>query len=409
MAIDYRVLLEGLSDTSDLVNDGDVRGLAAINCLLRVAVDATGAAGATYTEYSETGGRVVAAVDRMAWSLGQPIAPEYIDPAQPAAAWAGRVDLLPAEVAEPLLSRDLAGMAGHPVASSAKVFGSVHLYFTAADGDVLSEIMPILRLIANSIAHLATDNVTPPTALPPEADDRTLFLAVTGHELRTPVTVIKGYASTLADRWDSLEESSRRESALVLTQRADELARLVDRLLTASVGTPAAGWLVRTVPFNLVDALLRVASEMPGELRRTVRLELPNSLPPAYGDPTILASVLGELVTNAVRYSFSNDDGPSVEIAAGADARTVFVQVCDRGVGIDPAHVELAFERFWRAERNGDAHRSGVGLGLYLVRRLVERQNGWVSLRPRDGGGAVAEVRLPRADGLLRPSASGEA
>jgi signal transduction histidine kinase len=136
---------------------------------------------------------------------------------------------------------------------------------------------------------------------------------------------------------------------------------------------------------------------------------LPNSLPPAYGDPTILASVVGEMVTNAVRYSTAADHGAAVEVMAGADARTVFLRVCDRGIGIDPAHVELAFERFWRAERNGDALRPGVGLGLYLVRRLVERQNGWVSLRPRDGGGAVAEIRLPRADGPLRPPAPGEA
>jgi signal transduction histidine kinase len=86
----------------------------------------------------------------------------------------------------------------------------------------------------------------------------------------------------------------------------------------------------------------------------------------------------------------------------------VFIRVCDRGVGIDPIDVEHAFERFWRARRDGDG-RGGVGLGLYLVRRLVERQNGWVSLRPREGGGTVAEVRLQRADGTLRPGVPGEA
>jgi signal transduction histidine kinase len=72
-------------------------------------------------------------------------------------------------------------------------------------------------------------------------------------------------------------------------------------------------------------------------------------------------------------------------------------------VGIDPADVERAFERFWRGRR--DAERAGVGLGLYLVRRLVERQRGWVSLRPRDGGGTIAEVRLPRADSPNGPRA----
>ncbi|HEV7708480.1 MAG TPA: ATP-binding protein, partial [Asanoa sp.] len=67
-----------------------------------------------------------------------------------------------------------------------------------------------------------------------------------------------------------------------------------------------------------------------------------------------------------------------------------------RGIGVRPEHVERAFDRFWQAE-SGDRRRyPGAGLGLYLVRRVIERQNGWVSLRPRDGGGTVAEVRLPR-------------
>ena len=119
----------------------------------------------------------------------------------------------------------------------------------------------------------------------------------------------------------------------------------------------------------------------------------------------MLFAVVAELVTNAVRYSPAD---PVVELQGGADPSTVVIRVCDRGVGIEPAQVELAFERFWRARRDGDP-RGGVGLGLYLVRRLVERQKGWVSLRPREGGGTVAEVRLPRADGPTGRVAPGEA
>jgi signal transduction histidine kinase len=415
MAIDYRRLLDRLSATAEMVNDG-TEGLAGITLLITVAQESTGAVGATYTEYGEEGGRVVAASGEMAWALGQPIGPEFVDPQQPAQPWSALVEELPVQVAEPLLVRDVVALAGHLVRSSERVFGAVHLYFGEVDTELMAEIMLVLRVVANSVAHLASHDGAHATTAVPEADDRALFLAVTGHELRTPVTVIKGYAGTLADRWESLNEANRREAARVLTQRADELARLVDRLLAASVGAPAAGWLVRTVPFDPVEALLRATNELPRDLRRAVRLQLPNSLPPACGDPSILASVIVELVTNAVRYTapavgvsavdVDADSGPpaSVELQAGADAQTVFVRVCDRGIGIDPAHVEHAFERFWRAERDGDVRRAGVGLGLYLVRRLVERQNGWVSLRPRDGGGSVAEVRLPRADAPFRPS-----
>jgi signal transduction histidine kinase len=87
-----------------------------------------------------------------------------------------------------------------------------------------------------------------------------------------------------------------------------------------------------------------------------------------------------------------------VQLTAGADAQTVWFRVADRGLGIRPEHTERAFERFWQLDSGDQRRYGGVGLGLYLVRRIVERQHGWVSLRPRDGGGTVAEVRLPRAD-----------
>ena len=92
--------------------------------------------------------------------------------------------------------------------------------------------------------------------------DRDLFVAVTSHELRTPVTVIKGYADTLTDHWDSLDDHDRREAARVIGQRANELARLVDRLLTAATDDrPPA---TRPLPFDLVDALRAAVVELPG-------------------------------------------------------------------------------------------------------------------------------------------------
>ena len=100
---------------------------------------------------------------------------------------------------------------------------------------------------------------------------------------------------------------------------------------------------------------------------------------------------------------------PTVELRASSDAETIFIQIRDRGHGIDPSRAEIAFERFWRGPYGDGDARPGVGLGLYLVRRLVERQMGWVSLRPRDGGGTVAEVRLLRADGPGRRPTPGEA
>jgi two-component system, OmpR family, phosphate regulon sensor histidine kinase PhoR len=236
-----------------------------------------------------------------------------------------------------------------------------------------------------------------PPALPPSYDDdrpplvdRDLFVAVTSHELRTPVTVIKGFADTLVEHWDALDPAGQRAAVRVIRQRADELARLVDRLLAAT--TEPAGSPVRA-PFDLVTALHEATDGMCERYRRRLRVVLPQSLPKAFGDRRSLDTVLTELVTNATKYSLH-----LVEISASADEQTVGFEVADRGIGIAPEHVEQAFVRYWQADSGDRREHPGAGLGLYLVRRLIERQNGRVFLRPRDGGGTVAEVRLPRAD-----------
>ncbi|HKE63801.1 MAG TPA: ATP-binding protein [Micromonosporaceae bacterium] len=222
---------------------------------------------------------------------------------------------------------------------------------------------------------------------------RELFVALTSHELRTPVTVIKGYAETLSGRWDMLDEAGRRDAARVLGLRAAELARLLDRLLTA-VGEPGLPPVVER--FDLGEAVTAAVGELPADLRARVRCRLPADLPIVFGEPASIASIVSELVTNAGKYAAR--EAGDIEVDGVRDARTVGIRVMDRGIGVRPEHVESAFERFWQADTGDHRRYSGVGLGLYLVRRIVERQNGWVSLRPRDAGGTVAEVRLPRGD-----------
>lgn len=409
MQVDYRRLLDGLNATTEMVNGG-AGGLPAIAHLVEAMQVATGAVGATFTEYDAGGGRVVVATGAMAWALGQPIAAGFI-PDEVPRIWSGRVEVLPDSLAEPLQARGFRRLVGARVDAGDKVVGSVHLYYPQGWAESDQDLVAVVGLVANTIAHLYTDRVGLPSTHPLPDDDRDLFLAVAGHELRTPVTVIKGYAGTLADRWEALDERARREAAGVLAQRADELARLVDRLLSAAGSASAQQWLARGVPFDLVEALRRAEGELPASLRKSLRWSVGPDLPPAMGDPGALTTVLSELVTNATRHGAAAPDGgrPQIDVEAGCDERSVFFRVCDRGAGIDPTNAERAFERFWQEPGREQGQRGGVGLGLYLVRRIVERQNGWVSLRPRGGGGTVAEVRLPRADGPLRSGVPGEA
>jgi signal transduction histidine kinase len=411
MPIDYGRLVSGLTTLARIVTGSP--GLPSLQSLITTAQEATGAKAATFIEYRGDMGRIVLATGAMLSSLGQPIGPEYAHLRnRPPDTGLRRIDQIPPELAARPLRQGLVTLTSAKVYRGGTPVGAFHLYFDTHEVDDLKGVMSIVELTAQAARHIFQPPVAASIASVADTEDRALFLAVAGHELRTPVTVVKGYASMLADRWDALDEANRREASRVLMLRADELARLVDRMLRASTGESEAGWLVRTVPFDPVEALAHTAEDLPMDLRRAVRVHVPRELPMAIGDPSLLTSVVAELVTNALRAtpqpSAVRDAQPSVDLRAGADAETVYIQVRDRGVGIDPAQAEIAFERFWRAQRNGDG-RPGAGLGLYLVRRLVERQMGWVSLRPRDGGGTVAEVRLLRADGHGRRTTLGEA
>jgi signal transduction histidine kinase len=398
---DYAALTRGQIAILDRINSGEA-GLAVLQQVVRLAQDILGGLGAGFAEYAPGHGRVVAATGVCERAIGRRVSRDE------GRDRSGRTRLISLdsvndEFARQIEGADLRQMLGARCEAADTVFGSLHVYFGADDGDPGPEHHDVLELLASYVGRLYSlesglpvyGDAREAAARARRQENRDLWVAVTSHELRTPVTVIKGYADTLTNHWDSLGDPGRQEAARIIGTRAGELARLVDRLLSAAsedgeLGAAPAG------PFDLTEALRAAAAELPADLRRRLVLDnLPAELPKAYGERDSIATILTELTTNAEKYSPS--DTP-VEVCAGADEETLRFRVSDRGVGIRPEHVERAFERYWQADADSDgrAH-PGAGLGLYLVRRLVERQQGWVSLRPREGGGTTAEVRLPRA------------
>ena len=388
---DYAALTLGQIAVLDRIDSGE-SGLPVLQQIVRLAEETLGGRGAGFAEYAADHGRVIAVTGVCSHALGRRVQREE----RPSA---DRTLLIPLsevndEFARQVEGGDLHHMLGARCESGGAVVGSLHVYFDAA-AEPSPEHHAVLELLASYVGRLYSIR----SGLPAHGDgrrqeDRDLWVAVTSHELRTPVTVIKGYADTLTNHWDSMGEDERREAVRIVGARAGELARLVDRLLSATSedgevgGTPAG-------PFDLVEALRSAVGELPAALRQRVALaELPTELPKAYGDRDSLATILTELATNADKHARPDS---AIELWASADEETVTFRLADRGSGIRPEHVEKAFERYWQGDAGEQGSRHpGAGLGLYLVRRIVERQHGWVSLRPRAGGGTVAEVRLPR-------------
>ncbi|GAA4573384.1 PAS domain S-box protein [Planotetraspora kaengkrachanensis] len=228
-----------------------------------------------------------------------------------------------------------------------------------------------------------------------EAKD--LFLATTSHELRTPITIVRGFASTLDSRWDHLSDGERRSAVHTIAERARSLGQLMDHLLLGS-RAGADELKVKVEVFDLGERVRAATLGLPVlSDRHRVEVDIPPDLPAVYGDELATDIVLGQLLENAFKYS---PDGGLIRVEAWAEGERVVLAVDDEGVGIEPADRERVFERFVQADSGNRRRFGGVGLGLYIVRSLARAQGGDVTALPRPGGGTRMRVALTGA-GLI--------
>src|SRR5580658_2878717 len=222
-----------------------------------------------------------------------------------------------------------------------------------------------------------------------EAKD--LFLATTSHELRTPITVVQGFASTLATRWDQLSDEDRRAAVRTIAERAGSLGRLVEQLLLGS-RAGADQLPVSNGPFDLGSVLRGAATAFrPLSDKHTVLAEIPDDLPAASGDTMATDIIVGQLLENAFKYS---PHGGTVVVRAQVTGAWIEVTVEDEGIGVAAGDYELIFDRFYQGE-TGDRRRfGGIGIGLFIVRSLAEAQHGEVAASSRPAGGTVMRLRL---------------
>jgi PAS domain S-box-containing protein len=221
-----------------------------------------------------------------------------------------------------------------------------------------------------------------------------LFLSMTSHELRTPITVVHGFAKTLVNRWDKLGDADRRQAVAIIAERAQTLGKLVDNLLYSR--TMPDGLPVTNEPFDLARLLRGAVEGFRGmSEQHTLELEIGDDLPDAFGDAMATDIIVGQLLENAVKYS---PGGGTVTVRATAEDDLIVVTVDDDGVGIATGDRERIFERFVQGEAGDRRRFGGLGLGLYIVRRLARAQHGEVTAHSRtDAVGTSMRFTLPRA------------
>jgi two-component system phosphate regulon sensor histidine kinase PhoR len=217
------------------------------------------------------------------------------------------------------------------------------------------------------------------------------FLSLVSHELRTPVTSIKGYAQLLQRRARREHLPAQTASAYATIERqAARMQELIDLLLDLS-RLEAGRLKIQAAPVNLTDLIKRVVEmvQSTADLHR-IDMRLPREPVSIQGDERRLEQVLMNVLTNAVRYS---PDGGTVTLSLECQSDRVRISVADTGVGIAPDSLARVFERFYRAASTPLP--TGMGIGLYITRGIVEEHGGKIGVESELGKGSTFTVELP--------------
>ena len=233
-----------------------------------------------------------------------------------------------------------------------------------------------------------------------EADQlKSELLGTVGHELRTPLAAIKGYAETLLRAEERLDAAERHEFLQAIDEASKQLEMLINRVLEISqleTGTvrPRLELLDLGPLISEAVAAIRLRLPDPRPEREPFKIVWHEQLhlPPIQGDPHLLGEALALVLENAVQYSPA---GGIIQVAVRVEDARVVISVRDRGIGIPPEQLRAVFQRFHRVDTSLTRASGGMGLGLAICERIVELHGGEVWAESQLGVGSTFYLALP--------------
>jgi PAS domain S-box-containing protein len=221
---------------------------------------------------------------------------------------------------------------------------------------------------------------------------RSAFLSMLGHELQTPLSIIKGYTSTLARSDAKWNKKTLREGLQVIEEECDRLSKLVNRLLLAS-RIESRTVTLKKEPVQLPAMASKVVRRLESVTNiHEFEVDFAPDFPEVYADPERMEEVLTNLVDNAIKYS---PEGGKIAITGRTNRDHVEVTVSDNGIGIPRRELGRVFERFRRGENSQVQKVRGMGLGLYICKSIVEAHGGKIEVSSEAGKGSEFTFTLP--------------
>ena len=219
--------------------------------------------------------------------------------------------------------------------------------------------------------------------------ERSDLVATVAHELRSPLTGIKGFTSTLLTKWSKFSEEQRQLMLETVDSDADRLSRLITELLDAA-RIDAGRLTLKRGPVKLDEVVRHVLTNVSGGSSDPFEISIRDDLDLIWGDSDRIHQVVTNLVENAMRHGFGLRE-VVVQNTRHPDYRGgVSLQIHDNGPGIPVEMRQRVFSRFWRSGPG-----AGSGLGMYIVRGIVEEHGGAIDIQDADGGGAQIRVWFP--------------
>ena len=216
--------------------------------------------------------------------------------------------------------------------------------------------------------------------------ERSDLVATVAHELRSPLTGIKGFTSTLLTKWDRFSEDQRHLMLETVDADADRLSRLITELLDAA-RIDAGRLTLRRGPVRLDELVRHVLTISSGGAADPFEVTIGADLATVWGDGDRITQVVTNLVENSLRHGFGLKE---VLVQNTDDKAGVSVEFHDNGPGIPEEMRQRVFSRFWRSGPG-----AGSGLGMYIARGIVEQHGGRIDIHDSDGGGANVRVLFP--------------
>jgi two-component system, OmpR family, phosphate regulon sensor histidine kinase PhoR len=222
---------------------------------------------------------------------------------------------------------------------------------------------------------------------------REQFVQSASHELKTPITSIKGYTETLESKLRLPQGSNERRFLDAIKRNTDRMIRIIDDMLTISK-LENVNTTLQKETFLLSEVVDRMKFTLEGILgpkNQEFITSIPDQLE-MEADPILLEHLLLNLIQNASMYS---TEGKSITLNVTKGADKVTLEIQDQGYGIPESELERIFERFYRVDTNRSREQGGTGLGLSIVKHITKLHSGWISVKSNVGQGSTFTINFP--------------